>query len=215
MELSHRTLCQIWFVLLGVLLAGYAILDGFDLGVGILHLGRPRRPRAPRPDELDRPAVGRQRGLAGDLRRGAVRRVSRTPTRRSSPASTSRSWLLLFALIFRAVSMEFRSKTRVAGLAASLGRRLLRRQHAGRRSSSAWPSATHDRHARSARTWSSPARFFDLLRPYPLLVGAVRRRHVRHARGDLPVPQDRRASCRSGSTAGCGARSASSWCSTC
>ncbi len=27
-----------WFILLGVLLAGYAILDGFDLGVGILHL---------------------------------------------------------------------------------------------------------------------------------------------------------------------------------
>ena len=29
----------LWFGLLGVLLAGYAILDGFDLGVGILHLG--------------------------------------------------------------------------------------------------------------------------------------------------------------------------------
>ena len=28
----------IWFVLLGVLLMGYAVLDGFDLGVGILHL---------------------------------------------------------------------------------------------------------------------------------------------------------------------------------
>ncbi len=28
----------IWFFLLGVLLAGYAILDGFDLGVGMLHL---------------------------------------------------------------------------------------------------------------------------------------------------------------------------------
>src|SRR6476646_6872862 len=27
----------IWFILLGVLLAGYAILDGFDFGVGILH----------------------------------------------------------------------------------------------------------------------------------------------------------------------------------
>jgi cytochrome d ubiquinol oxidase subunit II len=27
-----------WFVLLGVLLAGYAVLDGFDLGVGMLHL---------------------------------------------------------------------------------------------------------------------------------------------------------------------------------
>jgi len=28
----------IWFILLGVLLTGYAILDGFDLGVGALHL---------------------------------------------------------------------------------------------------------------------------------------------------------------------------------
>ncbi len=28
----------VWFVLLGVLLMGYAILDGFDLGVGVLHL---------------------------------------------------------------------------------------------------------------------------------------------------------------------------------
>ncbi|MHB8971922.1 MAG: cytochrome d ubiquinol oxidase subunit II [Pirellulaceae bacterium] len=28
----------IWFILIGVLLAGYAVLDGFDLGVGMLHL---------------------------------------------------------------------------------------------------------------------------------------------------------------------------------
>ncbi len=28
----------IWFGLIGVLLTGYAILDGFDLGVGALHL---------------------------------------------------------------------------------------------------------------------------------------------------------------------------------
>ena len=27
----------LWFVIVGVLLAGYAVLDGFDLGVGILH----------------------------------------------------------------------------------------------------------------------------------------------------------------------------------
>src|SRR5512147_1243164 len=26
-----------WFVLLGILMAGYGILDGFDLGVGIVH----------------------------------------------------------------------------------------------------------------------------------------------------------------------------------
>jgi cytochrome d ubiquinol oxidase subunit II len=28
----------VWFVLLGVFLVGYAVLDGFDLGVGIIHL---------------------------------------------------------------------------------------------------------------------------------------------------------------------------------
>jgi cytochrome d ubiquinol oxidase subunit II len=28
----------IWFVLVGVLIAGYGVLDGFDLGVGVLHL---------------------------------------------------------------------------------------------------------------------------------------------------------------------------------
>ena len=28
----------LWFLIMGVLLAGYAILDGFDLGVGMLHL---------------------------------------------------------------------------------------------------------------------------------------------------------------------------------
>jgi cytochrome d ubiquinol oxidase subunit II len=28
----------IWFILIGVLLAGYAFLDGFDLGVGAIYL---------------------------------------------------------------------------------------------------------------------------------------------------------------------------------
>ena len=38
----------IWFALVGVLLAGYAVLDGFDLGVGILYpfVTRSRRDRA-------------------------------------------------------------------------------------------------------------------------------------------------------------------------
>ena len=30
----------IWFSLIGVLFAGYAVLDGFDLGAGVLHLFR-------------------------------------------------------------------------------------------------------------------------------------------------------------------------------
>ena len=33
---EHDTLSLIWFALLGFLLVGYAILDGFDFGVGIL-----------------------------------------------------------------------------------------------------------------------------------------------------------------------------------
>ena len=28
----------VWFLLVGILFTGYAILDGFDFGVGILHL---------------------------------------------------------------------------------------------------------------------------------------------------------------------------------
>jgi len=32
----------IWFVLVAALVAGYAILDGFDLGIGFLHFLVPR-----------------------------------------------------------------------------------------------------------------------------------------------------------------------------
>ena len=32
------TLQTVWFVLIGVLLSGYAVLDGFDLGIGNLYL---------------------------------------------------------------------------------------------------------------------------------------------------------------------------------
>ena len=38
MSLDAETLPVVWFALLGILLAGYAVLDGFDLGVGIVHL---------------------------------------------------------------------------------------------------------------------------------------------------------------------------------
>ncbi len=37
MELTYD-LNTLWFFLVGILLTGYAILDGFDLGVGMLHL---------------------------------------------------------------------------------------------------------------------------------------------------------------------------------
>ncbi len=38
----------VWFILVGVLLTGYAILDGFDLGVGTLHSVR-QKGRTPPP----------------------------------------------------------------------------------------------------------------------------------------------------------------------
>ncbi len=38
MNLEYQTLQVIWFVLLGILFTGYIVLDGFDLGVGALHL---------------------------------------------------------------------------------------------------------------------------------------------------------------------------------
>ncbi len=38
MNFGGLDLNTVWFVLVGVLFTGYAILDGFDLGVGVLHL---------------------------------------------------------------------------------------------------------------------------------------------------------------------------------
>ena len=38
MNFGHLDLNTIWFILIGVLFVGYAMLDGFDLGVGALHL---------------------------------------------------------------------------------------------------------------------------------------------------------------------------------
>jgi len=38
MLFSGLDLNIVWFILVGILLTGYAMLDGFDLGVGILHL---------------------------------------------------------------------------------------------------------------------------------------------------------------------------------
>ncbi|HWL93852.1 MAG TPA: cytochrome d ubiquinol oxidase subunit II [Phycisphaerae bacterium] len=37
MNVDYTWLQMTWFILIGILLAGYAVLDGFDLGVGILH----------------------------------------------------------------------------------------------------------------------------------------------------------------------------------
>ncbi len=99
----------IWFILIGVLLAGYAILDGFDLGVGSLHL-------LVKKDEERRTLInaigpvwdGNEVWLvtSGGALFAAFPDVYATVFSGFYTAFM----LLLFVLIFRAVAIEFRSK---------------------------------------------------------------------------------------------------------
>ena len=65
----------IWAGLIGAAVALYVILDGFDLGIGIL-FPFAKEDKEKRPDDrLDRAVLGRQRDLAGARRRRIVGRV--------------------------------------------------------------------------------------------------------------------------------------------
>ena len=67
----------IWFWLVAVMIVGYVVLDGFDLGVGVLHLFLVRTEAERRATlALHRPGVGRQRSLAAGRRRHALLRLS-------------------------------------------------------------------------------------------------------------------------------------------
>ena len=101
---------EIWFLLLGVLLTGYAVLDGFDLGVGILHpfVAREDRERRILMNAIGPLWDGNEVWLVtfGGAMFAAFRDVYATVF----SAFYTAFMLLLCALIFRAVSMEFRSK---------------------------------------------------------------------------------------------------------
>lgn len=107
---DYDALALIWFLLLGVLLVGYSVLDGFDLGVGILHpIAR---------TDTDRRLILNSIGPLWDGNEvwlvtfgGAL--FAAFPNAYASLFSGFyvALMLLLFALIFRAVSIEFRSKT--------------------------------------------------------------------------------------------------------
>ncbi len=99
----------IWFLLVGVLFTGYAILDGFDLGVGALHL-------IARTDE-DRRIFLNAIGPVWDgnevwLVTGGGALFAAFPMVYATVFSGFylAFMLLLVALIFRAVAIEFRSK---------------------------------------------------------------------------------------------------------
>ncbi|MBI3602200.1 MAG: cytochrome d ubiquinol oxidase subunit II [Candidatus Omnitrophica bacterium] len=99
----------IWFILVGVLLAGYAILDGFDLGVGALHLFAK--------GDKERRLMINSIGPVWDgnevwLVTGGGALFAAFPDVYATLASGFylAVFLLIFALIFRAVAIEFRSK---------------------------------------------------------------------------------------------------------
>lgn len=108
--MSWETLCVIWFVIEGVLLTGYAILDGFDLGVGILH------PFVPADDSQRRISLNSIGPLWDGNEVWLVTFGGALFAAFPEAYATVFSgfyiafMLLLLALISRAVSLEFRSK---------------------------------------------------------------------------------------------------------
>lgn len=98
-----------WYVLIGVLLIGYAILDGFDLGVGALHLfSKGDTNRRIMLNSIGPVWDGNEVWLitAGGALFAAFPHAYAT----AFSGFYLAFMLLLFALIFRAVSIEFRSK---------------------------------------------------------------------------------------------------------
>jgi cytochrome bd ubiquinol oxidase subunit II len=99
----------LWFFLVGVLLTGYAILDGFDLGVGSLHIfARTDRDRRILMNSIGPVWDGNEVWLvtAG----GALFAAFPNAYAAAFSGFYLPFMILLCALIFRAVALEFRSK---------------------------------------------------------------------------------------------------------
>ncbi|MCX7718768.1 MAG: cytochrome d ubiquinol oxidase subunit II [Candidatus Sumerlaeaceae bacterium] len=100
---------MLWFFLIGVLLTGYAILDGFDLGVGTLHLfGRTDTERRINMNSIGPVWDGNEVWLVTGG--GALFAAFPDAYATAFSGFYLAFMLLLAALIFRAVAMEFRSK---------------------------------------------------------------------------------------------------------
>jgi len=161
----------VWFALVGVLFTGYAILDGFDLGVGALHLFT-------KTDE-ERRVMLNSIGPVWDgnevwLVTGGGALFAAFPMVYATVFSGFylAFMLLLVALIFRAVAIEFRSK---------LPMRWWRQMWDVGFSIGSVLSALLIGVALGNVIWGIPldaekefaGDFIHLLRPYPLLVGVT------------------------------------------
>jgi cytochrome d ubiquinol oxidase subunit II len=145
--IDYPTLKIVWWLLVGVLLVGFAIMDGHDMGVGTL------LPFVGRGDD-ERRVVINTVGPHWDGNQvwfitggGAI--FAAWPLVYAT-AFSGFYWAMLavlWALFFRPVGFDYRSKIHDA-----------RWRSTCRRSSSAWPSATCCRACRSASTatWSAP-----------------------------------------------------------
>jgi cytochrome d ubiquinol oxidase subunit II len=167
----HFDLNTIWFVLVGVLFTGYAMLDGFDLGIGALHLFTNK--------DDERRLMLNAIGPVWDgnevwLVTGGGALFAAFPNVYATVFSGFylALYLLLAALIFRAVAIEFRSKrperwwrqTWDIGFAGgSILSSLLIGVALG---NIAW-GIPIDEHGEFAGT------FLSLLKPYPVLVGVT------------------------------------------
>ena len=161
----------LWFGILGILLTGYAILDGFDLGVGIVHLAAG--------SDHDRRIFLNSIGPIWDGNEvwlvtfgGAMFAAFPEVYATVFSAFYLPFILLLFALIGRAVSIEFRSKVThdiwrrfwdVSFCAASTLATLLFGVAIG--------NAMGGLPIDGAKEFTGS--FFDLVRPYPLVVGGL------------------------------------------
>ncbi len=161
----------LWFLLVGVLLTGYAVLDGFDLGVGALHLFTS--------EDEDRRILINAIGPVWDgnevwLVTGGGALFAAFPEVYASVFSGFylAFMLLLVTLIFRAVAIEFRSKQPsrrwrrswdTAFAVGSTGAAFLTGVALGNIAHGVPLDAQH-RFAGS---------FFSLLKPYSLIVGAT------------------------------------------
>lgn len=165
----HLDLNSIWFILVGVLFTGYAMLDGFDLGIGALHLFTSK-------DEERRLMIN-SIGPVWDgnevwLVTGGGALFAAFPNVYATVFSGFylALILLLAALIFRGVAIEFRSKLphrwwrQMWDISFSGGSILSALLIGVALGNIAWGIPLDD-HGEFAGT------FFGLLTPYPLLVG--------------------------------------------
>jgi cytochrome d ubiquinol oxidase subunit II len=159
----------IWFILVGVLFTGYAMLDGFDLGIGALHLFTKK-------DE-ERRIMLNSIGPVWDgnevwLVTGGGALFAAFPNVYATVFSGFylAFYLLLASLIFRAVAIEFRSKQpmrwwRQMWDIGFAGGSILSAQLIGVALGNIAVGIPIDERGEFAGS------FLGLLRPYPLLVG--------------------------------------------